>query len=280
MENIKQALERARELKIDDLERRDPISAPIMPMHVTAGDVLAREVALNFAHLEANRIIAHDEKDPRSRAFDMLRTQVLQWMDKKKWRILGITSPTQGCGKTVTSVNLALSIARQPERSALLLDLDLQRPRVAACLGVTCDRGVTATLEGRTRLSDAVIQACAGGCSTLVLPAENSASDSSAWMTSRALSVMLQDIKQEYSAPIVIVDLPPMLLADDVIAVLPQLDCILLVAAAGKTKLAEIEECKRHLPSAEAVRLVLNKAPGVEAAYYNYYSHPTGRPAR
>ena len=43
----------------------------------------------------------------------MLRTQILQAMDTAGSKILAVTSPTPGCGKTVTAVNLALSIARQ-----------------------------------------------------------------------------------------------------------------------------------------------------------------------
>ena len=78
----------------------------------------------------------------------MLRTQVLQAMDQKNWQFLAITSPTAGCGKTVTAINLALSIARQPERSALLVDMDLQRPAVANYLGIKCRHGVRSILEG------------------------------------------------------------------------------------------------------------------------------------
>src|SRR3974390_1752623 len=82
------------------------------------------EVTISLEELERHRIVAHNAADPRSRAFDMLRTQVLQTMDKQNWRFLAITSPTAGCGKSVVAVNLALSIARQPERSALLIDMD------------------------------------------------------------------------------------------------------------------------------------------------------------
>ena len=108
----------------------------------------AKEIPLDARHLEAQRIIAHDVRDPRSRAFDMLRTQILQSMDLKSWQFLGITSPTEGCGKSVVAINLALSIARQPERQVLLVDLDLQKPQVANYLGLKCDRGVLNVLAG------------------------------------------------------------------------------------------------------------------------------------
>ena len=68
--------------------------------------------------------MSHDIVDARSKSFDMLRTQVLQSMDLKSWQLLAVTSPTAACGKTTISVNLALSIARQPHRSVLLVDMD------------------------------------------------------------------------------------------------------------------------------------------------------------
>lgn len=276
MDNIRQALERVRSPVTERDGRPGPLGPSIPTRPAVSASVAVtppvglQEVLLAPKHLEANRVIAHDETDPRARSFDMLRTQVLQSMDQKGWRVLGITSPTPGCGKTVTATNLAFSIARQPERSVLLIDLDLQKPQVAATLGLNGDAGIVAVLEGRSVLSSAVVQARAGTSHILALPAESSAVDSSAWMTSRTLSTTLQDIKRDYRSQTIIVDLPPMLAGDDVIAVLPQLDCLLLVAAVGKSKVSEIEECNRHLRSTEVLRLVLNKAPAIEKSYYGY----------
>jgi hypothetical protein len=61
-----------------------------------------------------------------------------------------------------------------------------------------------------------------------------------------------------------------MLSGDDVIAILPQVDCILLVAAVGTSTIAQIEECNKHLQSVDVVRLVLNKVPklDVNSQYY------------
>jgi Mrp family chromosome partitioning ATPase len=285
MENIRQALERSRELDAKRTEQKDrapayqqpPVIEPRTQDQSRSGEP-GPEVVLNGPHLEANRIIAHDETDPRSRSFDMLRTQVLQSMDQKNWKILGVTSPTPGCGKTVTAINLALSISRQPDRAVLLVDLDLQKPQhIATSMGLNCKSGVFGVLEGHANLSNAIIATRVGNCQLMVLPTEKSTSDSSAWMVSREMSSMLQEIKRDYRSHIVVVDLPPMLLSDDVIALMPQLDCVLLVAAVGKSTVSEIEECNTHLHSAEVVRLVLNKVPELNAQYYAYNS---SRPSR
>ena len=215
-------------------------------------------------------VIAHDHREEHATSFDMLRTQVLQSMDVKDWTFLGVTSPTQGCGKTVTATNLALSIGRQPERSVLLIDLDLRKPHVATCLGLKPKDGVVSVLEGRSALADAIVEVGISDCRMMVLPAESSISRSSDRMASRAMSELLRQIKQEFRSQIIILDLPPLLSSDDVLTLLPRLDCMLLVTAVGLTTPAQITESDKHLRSTEVVRLVVNKVPPSQSPAYYY----------
>jgi len=242
--------------------------APVSADQSKPGRPHPGEIALDPRHLESRRIIAHDVRDPRAKSFDILRTQVLRTMDTSHWQILAVTSPTPGCGKTLTSVNLALSIARQSDRAVLLVDLDLQKPQVAACLGLSCKTGVLSVVEGTTRLQDALIQTRIAGSRIVVLPTEQPVAGSSEWMTSAGMRAMLQAIRRDFQSWTVIVDMPPVLTGDDVIAVLPQIDCALLVAAAGKSQRADIEEAARHLTSTDVVRLVINRVAEDVTRYY------------
>jgi protein-tyrosine kinase len=272
MEQIKQAVERAKASAQG--ERLHPVSVPeghsraasrSQPLDEPTVDRAAsaaryNNVALNGSHLEQHRIVAHSVADPRSKAFDMLRTQVLQAMDQKTWQVLAVTSPTEGCGKTVTAINLALSIARQPERSVLLVDLDLQRPSVANYLGIKSRQGVLSTLEGRTALPEGLVRAQVNSCELFVLPCEAATVHSSELIASRNMNTMLQDLKRLFRTQIIVFDMPPLLQGDEVLATLPRVDGALLVAAVGVTTLNEIKECNRHLQSTEVIRLVLNKS--------------------
>jgi len=249
----------------------DPSLRPSISPNTNRADasVRAKEVRLSSEHLEAHRIISHNVMDPRSKSFDILRTQVLQAMDQRNWQFVAVTSPTTGCGKTVTAINLALSIARQPERSALLIDMDFQRPQVGRCLGMKCQQGLLGVLEGRTALPDALVQARFGGeYNLMVLPAEASRVNSSELVGSRALRTTLQEIKEKFASRIVIIDMPPTLSSDDVISILPQIDCVLLVAAVGISTLHELKECNKLLQSSEIIRFVLNKASEPTTKYY------------
>ena len=276
MENIRQAVERVKAHQSAASGQKSLAGSAVRrlqsEMDVGGGcgnDAQSQEIELNSVHLQSKRIISHDITDPRSRAFDMLRTQVLQSMDLKGWKTLAVTSPTPACGKTLTALNLAVSIARQPDRSVLLVDLDFRKPQVAACLGLKCDEGVLSVLEGRTTLSDAIIPARVGNLRFMVLPTASTIR-SSELISSRAMTAMLEDIKREYHSKTIILDLPPILSGDDVIAILPQMDCVLLVAAVGTTTVAQIKECNKHLQSAEVVRIALNKVLETSTDHYYY----------
>ena len=60
---------------------------------------LYSEYKLDWRHLEQRRIVGHNVTDPRSKAFDILRTQVLQAMDQKNWQFLAILLRLKGAGK-------------------------------------------------------------------------------------------------------------------------------------------------------------------------------------
>jgi len=272
MEHIRQAVARAKSPRGSDGQPQNQLQQP-HAIGAPGPDSSARnETMLNGARLEAKRIVAHDVADPRSKSFDMLRTQVLQSMDANSWQFLGVISPTAGCGKSVIATNLALSIARQPEKPVLLVDMDLQKPQIANQLGLRCNQGLISLLEGKTNLSRAIIPLRIRNSRFLFLPCETSVLNSSEWMASRTMSALLYEIKRDFKNYTVIFDLPPILLSDDVISILPQIDCVLFVAAAGYTSVPEIKECNKHLESTPVVRVVLNKATDATPTYYYSYS--------
>jgi len=281
MDHIRKAIERAKdERPSGHFELRQPQLRPDPPFGGApsrSAPPAVQDVFLNIDHLESNRIIAHDIRDLRSRSFDMLRTQILQSMDIRSWQFLGITSATAACGKSVVATNLALSIGRQPERSVLLVDMDLQKPQVANYLGLNSERGIVSVLAGKTGLHDALVSARIGNGRLLVLPCEMPTANSSAWIASRAMDSLLQEIKRSFSNWTVVIDLPPILSSDDVISILPRLDCVAFVVGAGSTTAEEIKECNRHLESAEVVRVILNKSEDANTGYY--YSYASPRPA-
>ncbi len=232
----------------------------------------ANFVALNTRHLEDNRIVAHDIVDPRSRSYDVLRTEILHAMESASWTLLAVTSPTPACGKTLTATNLALSIARRPEKPVLLIDFDLQRPQVAKYLGLKSRPGALALLEGRISLADAITNVRVADSQMLVLPCENATLRSSQLLSSQTVGTLLKEIRRDFAGYTVVIDLPPILAGDDVLSILPHVDCAVFVVAAGETRVKEVKRCNKHLKSTPVVRVVLNKAEESSTHYYSRYS--------
>jgi protein-tyrosine kinase len=272
MEYIRQAIERAKEHP----SQQSGTGSEAPRTRASQGFAASRHrweptqgVELDSAYLQTQRILAFDGQDVHSRSFDLLRTEVLRSMDLEGWKTVAVTSPTPSCGKTLTAINLALSMARQPERQVFLADLDLRKPRVAESLGLECREGVLGILEGRVAMDSATIRARVGASNLDVLPTSPTA-NSSDLVSSNEMKRLLQEIAGDGSR-IVILDLPPLLTGHDAVSILPEVDCVLLVAAVGTSKVSEIEECKKYLQGTALLRFVLNKAPVSSSTYAAYY---------
>ncbi|TPG75395.1 CpsD/CapB family tyrosine-protein kinase [Pseudomonas arsenicoxydans] len=228
--------------------------------------VRTKIVPLWTEHLERNRIVAYNKNSNMGRAFDLLRTQVLNIMEENGWRTLAITSPTPEAGKTVLAINLAMSIAHHTTKTALLVDFDLRRPKVGACLGLSMETSLNELLAGEAELADVLVNPTLPRF--VVLPTREPIPLSTEVLSSPVVSHLISDLRERYNSRIVIFDLPPLLSSDDVITVLPKFDCVLLVVANGMNSKKEIEECLHHLGTANLIGTVLNKGEPPNRSYY------------
>jgi protein-tyrosine kinase len=225
-----------------------------------------RVVKLRKEHLEKNRIVAFDKSDPKCMTFDLLRTHILQKMQENGWRTLAITSPTPEAGKTVVAINLAMSIAQQTNKTAMLVDFDLRRPKVGAYLGIHMDKSLNDLLDGTAELQDVLVNPDIPRL--VVLPTKSAVKHSSETLSSKKTADLIKDLRERYYSRVVIFDLPPLLVTDDAIALLPQIDCVLMVVANGMSTKREIEDSLRFLPTENLIGTILNKAEVDQKAYY------------
>lgn len=274
MERIKLAIERARQQAAAG-SAPPPWGPPLGNGPEAAGagaaglGVPVDLLPLDPAHLERHRIVTLDQANQLRRPFDLLRTQVLQRMQEKGWRSVAVTSPSQQSGKTMVAINLALSIAHHPSRTALLVDFDLRRPQVAACLGLPQGVSLNEVLTGETGLSDAIVHA--GIPRFLVLPTQRRMAGAAEMLASERVARILTTLRDQYAERILVLDLPPVVAVDDALAVLPRVDCVLLVVGSGSSTKREIEESQRHLARFNLLGVVVNKVAGDRAAEHDYY---------
>src|SRR5271167_4996421 len=96
-------------------------------------------MALDAASCRERRVLLHDfaEKDAAAvAAYSMLRTRLMHRVRAKQWTTIGVTSADQNDGKTLTALNLAISMAREKSREIVLLDMDMRNPSVFRTLGI------------------------------------------------------------------------------------------------------------------------------------------------
>ena len=275
MERIQAAIQKAK-------EQRGGRDAAIAPSRAAAPE--AAPAALNGTpavweslapfvpdpeHMRRERIVSFERADPAHMTIDMMRTKILRQMAEKGWDSLAITSPTSECGKSMVSLNLAFSLAQLTDSRTVLMDLDLRRPSLAKALGLRDEHSMASLLQGESSAAESFVRyGDALAIGTTVRPVRNSAE----LLNHSSCAAALAQMKADLRPGTIIYDLPPMLTCDDVMAFLPNVDCILLVAGAEVTTLDEIDRCERDLSEqTNVLGVILNKCR-YTAERYGYYS--------
>jgi protein-tyrosine kinase len=224
-------------------------------------------VPLDWAALKEQRVVSSNDPQAAGHAYRMLRTQILQRSRAHGLATLGVVSATNAEGKTLTAINLALSLAAEPNQSVILLDLDLRRPAIARTLGLNVERGLEAWFGG----DEPTKNMCYGieGVERLyVLPTMKPMSGSSEVLAGLATRRLFNELKGRDPGRMLIVDLPPILLSDDALMVAPLLDAVVLVVNERRTRREDIVRVVELLGNTRIVGTVLNRSSEAEHRAY------------
>jgi capsular exopolysaccharide synthesis family protein len=273
MERIRKALEQATRDRAQHIggETRTGTSTAATPHDISTGVryTQTKTIPVPERTLIDNRLIAavpgHEYKD----AYRMLRTRVLQAMRENNWTSVAITGPASGCGKTLTAINLAISLAMEVTHTVLLVDLDLRKPSVHEYVGYQPEAGLSDYL-----LNDVPVHQClfSPGIERLVvLPGREVIQNSSEMLRSPKMVALVNELKHRYPDRLVVFDLPPLLAADDALAFSPYTDSMLLVAESGGTSRDDLQKALEMLKATPVIGTVLNKA-NTPRGSYGYYA--------
>ncbi|MEU2261850.1 polysaccharide biosynthesis tyrosine autokinase [Streptomyces sp. NPDC019645] len=215
----------------------------------------------------------------RAEGFRRLRT-CLQFVDvDRPPKVIAVTSPLSGEGKTSVAVNLAATLA-ETGASVCLVDTDLRRPSTARTLGLIRDAGLTTALIGRAEVQQ-LLQS-AGSFSVLTSGAVPP--NPTELLGSAQLRAVLRGLAEKFDH--VVVDTAPVLPVADASVIASEVDGYLLVVRASRTSRDQIAEALRALRhvGASVVGTVLNMASpkedrGAHGYAYEYrpQPHTTGR---
>jgi capsular exopolysaccharide synthesis family protein len=229
------------------------------------------ELHLDLERCVANRILVSGRKGRTNAtaeaSFRMLRTRILQRTQANNWNVLGLTSPGAGDGKSVTGLNLALTIARQRDRHVFLIDLDMRDPSICEYLGVTPPVEINDFLKGDARVNEVFFSV---GIKNFTLAGTRTFDDhSSEILATGKIEELFEYVRQLSEQALVIVDLPPLLTADDALVMAPQVDATLLVLAEGKTRRDSTAKALELLEDYEIAGIILNRSKTVVRDSYS-----------
>lgn len=263
MERIRDALNRARQERSERgvASFGKPAVLPEAKARKNAEQIVyssTQTVNVSSSLLRENRIVNGMEASPMADAYKILCTQVMHKLKEKGWNAIAVTSPGNGEGKTLTAINLAISLAKEMDQTVLLVDADLRQPSVHTYFGLHPLSGLSDYLTTNTPLDQMLIHPGINGL--VILSGGKPLKNSSELLGSAKMAELVQELKSRYPSRIVVFDLPPVLTAADALAFSPYVDAALLVVEEGSTHRDDVVRATEMLASTRLLGTVLNKS--------------------
>ena len=189
-----------------------------------------------------------------------------------------VTSALPGEGKTFTSINLAMSIAMEMDKTVLLIDADVAKPDVTARLGVEAEKGlIDVLLDDGLTLPDVLLRTDIPKLT--LLPSGSRHVHSTELLASERMRQLTLELSSRYSDRIVIFDSPPLLLTSESRVLAGLVGQIVLVTEESRTPQHAVKEAVELLDDNEIVGIVMNKGTHRKDSdgYGGYGYYPYGR---
>jgi succinoglycan biosynthesis transport protein ExoP len=212
-----------------------------------------------------------------SESYKTVRTAILLSSASHPPRNILITSMTPEEGKTVTSINLAITIARSGY-SVLLIDSDLRKPRIHTVFGLNNLSGLSTYLAGATRDITAVFKNPM--VNLTVIPSGPVPPNPSELLGSDRMNELLKIVNEKFD--LIIWDSPPLMTVTDSMILSRVLDGTIIVTKAGKTTydivgrgLKLLQGDRDSLVDSHILGLIVNafNVKHADQHYYQYYNY-------
>jgi protein-tyrosine kinase len=220
-------------------------------------------------HLESNHVVAFSNRHLSSRPFSLLRSQVVKRMNARGHKIIGVTSPAPGAGKSFLTANLAATLSRLPGKQVLVFDLDIRRASVAENFGLVGETGLESFLAGGTDDLRKIGRHVEGTNLTLY-PCYSNDLDSMPLLAGERFDAFVQSLRALPDDYIILFDMPPVFANDDAMVIAGHIDAYLMVIEQGRTNQKQVTDSIRLLEPTECLGSVLNRYDGGMADPYGY----------
>ena len=220
------------------------------------------------SQLEKRGVITTDFHPAIVEEYNLLRAKLEAIMVKNGFKSMLIASPGPEEGKTLTAVNLAISLSRETSRTVLLVDADMRNPAINEYLGISKGPGLFEHLTKGIPLKDLLINP--GLPRLTVLPAGTPSDYPADLLASPAMKRLVADIKDRYPERTIIFDSPPLTAFSDGLYLARYADAVLMVVRSGVTKENDLLHALENLSDRPLLGTVLNRVKKNQCAAYSY----------
>lgn len=264
--NLRKALDKAQRERQEDMLGEESSSA---------GDVVAlknmendnpwqapaytksSQVQLDRGALVENKCVCITPGAAEIDNYKVLRAQIMQKTKEKGWNTLMVTSAQPGEGKTLTAINLAITLAKEFNQTVLLVDCDLRKQDIHKRFGYKSDRGLGDFLLNGCSLNEII--SWPGVEKMTLISGGQIIQDTTELLGSPKMKSLVAEMKERYADRYVIFDLPSLAAGADAMTFAPLVDGIVMVTQAGRNSIKEINKAMELIPREKLLGFVLNR---------------------
>ncbi|PPD35086.1 MAG: protein tyrosine kinase [Methylomonas sp.] len=278
--NKQNSVEKSDELSVLSAQPKNTLEIQKEDKQPTSDDLkIAKEnyVSIDWTSLAKEGFLdQNDTKSQLAEEFRVIKRPLVNNMQGgdvngiKRSNLILICSSLPGEGKTFVSINLALSIANELDKSVLLIDADVEKPSISKQLGIKQYPGLIEYLENdQITFSDILLKTDLPNLN--VIPAGKRHKYSTELLSSQRMYLFAEEVSRRYKDRIVVFDSPPLLVATQAQILAELVGQVVLVIAAEETPQTVVNESIAKLTKCDVVMTLLNKTKKDFDLYgYNY----------
>jgi protein-tyrosine kinase len=274
MSRLEQALERAANLRKTPgtgaaiMEGEGKASVQPIRLHTPPPSMDGSEL---MARID-NPLLATlcDPHSPVSEEYRKLKSVVSAFSQQGEFKnVIMVTSSVSNEGKSITTINLAITLAQEFDHTVLLVDADLRKPSLQEYLGMKPTKGLSDYLNGEAVLSEMLIKTGIGRL--ILLPAGTPLRNPVELFSSQKMRDFIVEIKNRYPDRFIIIDTPPILPFAETRSLGALVDGVLFVIREGQVTPANIQESINTLDSSKLIGAVYNEATQASLDGHSHY---------
>ena len=220
-----------------------------------------------FNKSDPKKILCQNSPFAVKEAYNAIRTNLLFTQQGEKCPIFVVTSPTANNGKTINSINLAVSFAQMGKRT-LLIDADMRNPTIHTMFSISVKNGLSEILAG---LTDNISVSKTDVENLSVLTAGKIPPNPAELLSSARMDKLLEFVKEHYDC--VFIDTPPINLVTDSTIFAQKVTGYIVIVKTDTTNTHDVKTTVTNIEQIDGniLGFILNDVNSEKKKYYSYY---------